>query len=114
MTEMDTVVIVAVATPTGRSSLQFNLNLANKMLKVDPNVSISFHADFLSSTQSTWRRQWGGRLQSCDPQTDAFFFWTRVFLRLEIQACKMMRGGGVTVARVATSTDPPPIHVKSI
>lgn len=71
-TEMDTVVIVAVATPTGRSSLQFNLNLANKMLKVDPNVSISFHADFLSSTQSTWRI---GRLQSCDPQTDAFFFF---------------------------------------
>lgn len=41
MTEMDTVVIVAVATPTGRSSLQFNLNLANKMLKVDPSRLLS-------------------------------------------------------------------------
>lgn len=46
MTEMDTAVIVVARKPTGRSSLQFNLNLANKMLKVDPNVSISFHPDF--------------------------------------------------------------------
>lgn len=41
MMEMDTVVVI-VWTPTSRCSAGFDLNLANEMLKMDPNVSVSF------------------------------------------------------------------------
>lgn len=40
---MDTVVVVIVVViPTSRCSAGFDLNLAKEMLKVDPNVSVSF------------------------------------------------------------------------
>lgn len=43
MIEMDTVVVVIVVViPTSRCSAGFDLNLAKEMLKVDPNVSVSF------------------------------------------------------------------------
>lgn len=113
MTEMDTAVIVVAWKPTGRSSLQFNLNLANKMLKVDPNVSISFHSDFslLHATSSeedrTFAVMW--------PTDRCFFFFFFDTCSIKTWNSNMQNhGGGVMDSGKGGDFHRSSIHVKSI
>lgn len=103
---MDSEVVMVVWTPMSRCSVGFDLNLANKVLKVDSNVRVSLQFPQSSLPQTA------GVKSSEDERTFVGMWPTYGFslCRLKIWNSVMQNheGGGATVTKwEVTSTDAP-------